>query len=60
MKKEKKQVTHIIANCECGKEWSNYSNAQELAMLHADKYGHYIAGELAVRFSYQGKRPKDL
>lgn len=53
----KKQVIHIVANCfECGKEFSNYSNAKEIAMKHADMYGHYISGEMAIAFHYQGKK----
>lgn len=50
-------VIHVIAKCgTCGKEFSNYKNAQALAAQHAKKYGHVVDGQVALAFSYDGKK----
>lgn len=53
----KKQVTHIVIVCnDCEKEFTDYSNAKEIAMKHADKMGHSIQGEISIHFHYKGKK----
>ncbi|MCK5604648.1 hypothetical protein KAR91_22355 [Candidatus Pacearchaeota archaeon] len=54
--KKKIGVVHAIATCEdCGKEFTNYKNAQALAAQHAKKYGHCVMGEVGIAFQYDGK-----
>mgnify|MGYP001609082151 FL=1 len=54
--KKKIGLIHGIAQCEdCGKEFSNYRNAQALSAQHAKKYKHVVRGEIALGFVYDGK-----
>lgn len=49
-------VVHAIACCDdCGKEFTNYKNAQALAAQHAKKHGHVVKGEVGLAFEYDGK-----
>jgi len=57
--KKKIGVVHCIAKCEdCGKEFSNYPNAQALAAKHAKKYRHKVSGEVGIAFWYDGQEEK--
>ena len=44
---------HALAWCEtCGKEFTNWRNAQALAAQHARRYGHRTRGEVGFAFTY--------
>jgi len=59
--KKKIGVVSVIATCDdCGKEFTNYKNAQALAAQHAKKYGHLVMGEVSIAFQYDGKRHGSL
>ena len=50
-------VVHAMVQCQtCGKEFSNYKNAQALGAQHAKRYGHVVKGEIALGFTYDGRK----
>jgi len=52
-------VVHGLAECEdCGWTTDSYKNAQAIAKIHAQKYGHKVRGELGIAFSYDGRGEK--
>jgi len=54
--KKKIGVIHCIAECnDCGKVFENYKNAQAVAFIHAQKYGHLVKGDVGLFFEYDGK-----
>jgi hypothetical protein len=53
--KKRTWKVHCIAMCTvCGKEWSNYKNAQGCAAIHARSTGHKVTGEVGLAFEYGG------
>lgn len=54
-------VVHGIAECKnCGWSTHTYKNAQATAKKHAEKYGHFVVGELGISFSYTGDAQKKV
>lgn len=50
---------HAYGDClTCGKQFTNYKNAQALSAQHSRKYGHIVMGEVGFAFSY-GDEGKD-
>ena len=44
---------HAFGWCvSCGKQFTNWKNAQALAAQHARKYGHITRGEVDFVFTY--------
>ena len=44
---------HAIGWCEtCGKEFTNWKNAQAVGAQHARKYNHVVRGEVGFAFEY--------
>jgi len=49
-------VVHALVECEdCGWTTESYKNAQAIAKIHAQKYGHIVRGELGISFGYYGR-----
>ena len=49
-------VVHAVVRCQdCEWETFSYKNAQAISKKHAEKYGHYVEGELGISFSYDGR-----
>lgn len=49
-------VIHGIVRClDCKWESYSYKNAQAIAKIHAQTYGHKVEGELGITFSYNGR-----
>jgi len=49
-------LIHAVFECEdCGKTFENYKNAQAIAFLHAQKYGHKVSGETGIYIVYDGR-----
>jgi len=50
-------VVHAIVECDdCEWKTFSYKNAQAIAKIHAQKYGHRVIGELGIGFSYNGRK----
>ena len=50
-------VVHAIAQCQdCGKEWTNYKNAQAVGARHSQLTGHTVTGEVGLAFRYPPKQ----
>lgn len=48
---------HAVASCTvCGKEWTNYHTATDLAAKHARDTGHYVTGEVAYAMAWGSQR----
>lgn len=44
---------HAMARCEdCGREWSNYKTATDLAAKHARETGHAVRGEVGYAMAW--------
>jgi hypothetical protein len=49
-------VIHAIVRCEdCDWKTGSYKNAQAIAKIHAQRYGHKVGGELGIAFDYDGR-----
>ena len=56
--KKETWTVHVIAQCcDCGREFMNYKNAQELAAQHAIARKHLVRGEVGLAFKYDGRKP---
>ena len=50
-------VVHAIGTCTvCGKEFTNYKNAQALSAKHAKHTGHIVKGEIGLAFEYPARQ----
>ena len=50
-------VIHAVVECEdCDWQTESYKNAQAIAKIHAQKYGHRVRGELGISFGYDGRK----
>ena len=54
--KSKKSKVHAVFEClDCKKSWGWYLDAAQLARRHAEKYKHFVSGEIALAVEYDGK-----
>ncbi len=59
MSKHRRTINHAIFDCgTCGKSWQGIG-ARKAAYSHAKSTGHYVAGEVATSFHYNGEIMKD-
>lgn len=51
------KIISCLAECmDCGKTFQNYNDARLRAKIHARVSGHKVTGEVAIAFSYDGRK----